>query len=122
VHIEGSGATGNLVQGNAIANQTSGYGVLLENGATGNTIGGSGSAANSFQNNALGNIQVLQNGLPPSGDVTGGNTIGANNIVPSGQTLSPTRVHKIKLHHHAKVHKHGGQPHPHGPRAYLKRR
>jgi hypothetical protein len=125
VHIEGSSATGNVVQGNAILNQTSGYGVLLDNGATGNTIGGSGSAANSFQNNALGNVQVLANGLPIAGNPTGGNTIGGNNNIPAGQTVMPTSLHthKLKLRHHAKVHKvkQTAGKHPHGPRKHMRK-
>ena len=76
VQLEGSGAAGNVVAGNTITDQASGYGVLLANGATANTIGGTGGAANTLQNNALGNIQVLINGLPPSGNLSGGNTIG----------------------------------------------
>jgi uncharacterized repeat protein (TIGR01451 family) len=120
VHLEGSSATGNTVQGNTIANQSAGYGVLLENGATGNTIGGAGSAANMFQNNALGNVQVLNNGLPPSGDPTGGNAIGPNTS-GAGAALAAFKVkkHIKKVHPRLHAHQrqlHHGQVHPRGPR------
>jgi parallel beta-helix repeat protein len=130
VHLEGSGATGNTVQGNTITNQSAGYGVLLDNGATQNTIGGDGGAANTFQNNALGNIQVLQGGLPPSGDPTGGNTFGNNNTLAPGQALATAalRNHHHKVVHHTKKHakKHGKHkapqnPHPVGPLPYFRK-
>jgi parallel beta-helix repeat protein len=123
VHIEGSPSTGNVVQGNTIANQSSGYGVLLENGATGNTIGGSGAAANSFQNNALGNIQVLVNGLPPANNSSAGNTIGGNNtsttVAAPTPSLTTSKLHKH--HPHPKLVKHTKGNHPHGPRKDLRK-
>jgi uncharacterized repeat protein (TIGR01451 family) len=126
VHLEGSGATGNTVQGNTIANQAAGYGVLLENRATGNTIGGAGSAANMFQNNALGNVQVLNNGLPPSGDPTGGNTIGPNTTTAAAAlAAAKLKKHLKKLHPKAHIHhkqKHHGNAHPQGPRQWFKRK
>ncbi len=127
VHLDSSGATGNVVQGNTIANQANGFGVLIDNGATGNTIGGTGGAANSLQNNALGNIQVLINGLPPSGNVTGGNTFGGNNTSSTAPALRTARLkkhHHVKAaeHHHAKPAVHHHRPHPHGPRVHLKKR
>jgi parallel beta-helix repeat protein len=120
VHLEGSGATGNTVQGNTIANQSAGYGVLLENGATGNTVGGAGSAANMFQNNALGNVQVLNNGLPPSGDPTGGNAIGPNTTTAAAALAAAKLKKHIKVIH-LQGHRHHtpprfGQHHPRGPR------
>jgi uncharacterized repeat protein (TIGR01451 family) len=114
VDIEGSTATGNVVQGNTITDQTTGYGVLLQNGATGNTIGGGGSAANAFRNNALGNVQVLNGALPPSGDPTGGNTIGGNTTLAPATSLSPSvlKKHLHKLVRHPKKHPN----HPVGPK------
>ena len=120
VNLDGSGTTGNLVQGNMIANQASGYGVLIENGATANTIGGTGGAANTFQNNSLGNIQVLINGLPPSGNTTGGNTFGGNNLTSTG--TAPLAATKLKKHQHVKAAEHAKAHHPHGPRIHLRRR
>jgi parallel beta-helix repeat protein len=123
VHLEGSGATQNVVQGNTISNQSAGYGILLDNGATQNTIGGDGGAANALSNNALGNIQVLVGGLPPSGDPTGGNTIGTNTTGNLGSALKAARAkhhYRKPVHHkhpHAKHHNH-----PAGPRAFLHRK
>jgi uncharacterized repeat protein (TIGR01451 family) len=126
VHLEGSGATGNTVEGNTIANESAGYGVLIENGATGNTIGGAGSAANSFANNALGNVQVLINGLPPSGDPSGGNTLGPNTQgTAAALAAAKLKKHLKTLHNHTHtLHKkpHVKQPHPHGPGPYLRRK
>jgi parallel beta-helix repeat protein len=120
VDLDSSSATGNVVQGNTIANQASGYGVLIENGATGNTIGGSGGAANALQNNALGNIQVLINGLPPSGNTTGGNTFGGNTTTTQNGNALTAAI--LKKHHHVKPAEHAKRHHPHGPRVHLKTR
>jgi parallel beta-helix repeat protein len=126
VHLEGRGAIQDVVQGNTITDQSQGFGVLLENRATQNTIGGIGDAANTFRNDALGNIQVLINGLPPFGDLTGGNIFAGNNSVASGQPATshghsrhrPT--HPLRTHAQSKA-VHSLQRHPAGPLHLLKK-
>jgi uncharacterized repeat protein (TIGR01451 family) len=124
VHLETSGANQNVVQGNTITDQKNGYGVLLENGATQNTIGGAGGAANTFQNNAKGNVGVFNNGSPPAGDPTGGNTIGNNKELAAGQALTTSSV-KRRRHKHGHppvgIYSHaGGRPHPKGPHHHFR--
>src|SRR5437763_15973482 len=69
----------------SLGNSTDGL-VITGSGAPSNTVGGTvAGAANMFQNNALGTIQVLVNGLPPSGDATRGNTIGGNTFLAPRQ-------------------------------------
>jgi parallel beta-helix repeat protein len=121
VDIDSPGATMNRVQGNTIADHAAGYGVLLDNGATQNTVGGSGGAANTFRNNALGDVQVLINGLPPSGNVSGGNTIGPNTSGGSGLAIASrthaTRRLSLKSRHHAHAQRVSSTGHhPTGPK------
>jgi parallel beta-helix repeat protein len=118
VELDSSGTTGNLVVGNTISNQSNGYGVLIDNGATANTIGGSGGAANTLSNNAKGNIQVLINGLPPSNGITGGNNFAGNNAGAAAPALTTA---KVKHRHHA-LKAHHVQHHPKGPRHHAKKK
>lgn len=92
LEIAGQGATGNVVLGNLIADQSrasllapifgplsylrGGYGALIQN-ATGNVIGTPG-AGNVLRNNTLGNILVVRGGRPLPRTDTGGNVIGGN--------------------------------------------
>jgi hypothetical protein len=119
VNLEGSGATDNIVQGNTIIGAPQVFGVLLGNGATRNTIGGPGAAANTLFGNGSRDIQVLINGLPPSGaDQSGGNTFGINNFATPGGVVIMARGigrHRINVlgrkHAVSKV----GKRHPAGP-------
>jgi hypothetical protein len=86
VTITGSGTTGNLVQGNLIGTNPAGSpglgngtGVLIESGASSNTIGGT--AANIIASNLGAAVQVGANGAD-SGTV--GNLILANSIFGNG--------------------------------------
>ncbi len=84
VSIEGSGTTGNLVQGNFIGTNASGTGALgnidgivISNGASNNTIGGtSASARNVISGNTGDGVEISDNGT--TGNLVQGNLIGTN--------------------------------------------
>jgi titin len=93
--IDGAGATGNVVAGNKIGTSAQGtswfsndgYGVILSDGASRNTIGGtSGSAGNVISGNEASGIMVTDHGT--SGNVIEGNLIGTgaagNGIIANG--------------------------------------
>ena len=82
VEVSGTGATGNLIEGNyigpsaaATATNTQGYGVDIE-GSGGNTIGGTSTGA---ENLISGNqTDIMLNPTGPTGDLVEGNYIGIN--------------------------------------------
>jgi hypothetical protein len=83
VYISDSGTTGNLVEGDYIGTNASSSitmfnatGVLIQNGATGNTIGGTSSAArNIISGNSWAGVQIAGGA---SGNVVEGDYIGTN--------------------------------------------
>src|SRR5208282_3914868 len=82
IDITGTGATGNVVQGNFIGTNASddslgngGDGVLISD-APNNTIGGAGAAANTIGNNGNFGIDIIGTGA--TGNVVQGNFIGTN--------------------------------------------
>jgi uncharacterized repeat protein (TIGR01451 family) len=127
VEIDGPGSTRDVVQGNTITNHANGYGVVLEDGATQDTIGGGGGAANTFQGNnpLFGDIKVLANGLPIPGNPSGGNQLNGNIFLAgTGQTLMAAAQGKHRFRRHGRTHVKGalaGHTHPPGPRHFSKK-
>ena len=87
VQITGSGATGNVVQGNFIGTNAAGTaalgngnGVVIDNGASNNTIGGTGAGAgNVISGNSGDGIDIgLPTTLSSNGNFVQGNKIGTN--------------------------------------------
>jgi hypothetical protein len=95
VDVGGAGASGNVVQGNFVGTDASGTspvpnlsGIVVELGASGNTIGGTkAGAGNVASGNSFAGIEVTDDGGTPPGS-TSGNTIQGNfaGTDPSGTT------------------------------------
>jgi titin len=81
VQLDGAGTTANTIHNNIIGltgagPAPNGYGVLLENGATGNVVGGATRAsANLISSNAQANVGILSNA---NGNVVQSNLLGTN--------------------------------------------
>jgi hypothetical protein len=93
--VEISGSSGNLVQGNFIGTDNSGApvlgnaddGVLLWQGASGNTVGGSGAAANLIAGNSASAVEINQTQALASGNQVQGlsrSTDTLDYVAPSG--------------------------------------
>jgi parallel beta-helix repeat protein len=83
VQLEGAGTTGNVIQGNTLgltaagAAAPNGYGVLIEGGASGNTVGGASAALrNVISANLQADVGILDAGT--SGNVVESNFLGTN--------------------------------------------
>jgi hypothetical protein len=88
VDLFGGGATGNLVEGNYIGTDVTGtkavlnfYGVVLEDGATGNTVGGTAAGAgNLISGNSIAGMRFLSGGNQAQGNFIGTDASGAKAV------------------------------------------